>query len=125
MERLHWLLERAFDEDIGHLSATFTSVHMRAHQPTCTCDPYAVSSCSGLSQHVRLMAVELWCSGCYLQGHRQAFVLLFHRSRHVTLLNDACGAVVVAVVNAFVSGMSYIDTKERVLLKYIMHRAPP
>ena len=38
MERLHWLLERAFDEEIGQLSTTFTSVHMPAHQPTCTCD---------------------------------------------------------------------------------------
>ena len=26
MERLHWLLERAFDEDINQLSQTFTSV---------------------------------------------------------------------------------------------------
>ena len=38
MERLHWLLERAFDEEIGQLSATLTSVHMRAHQPTCAFD---------------------------------------------------------------------------------------
>lgn len=38
MERLHWLLERAFDEEICHLSATFTSVHMRAHQPSCAFD---------------------------------------------------------------------------------------
>ena len=28
MERLHWLLERAFDEEIGQLSTTFTSVHI-------------------------------------------------------------------------------------------------
>lgn len=27
MERLHWLLERAFDEDINQLSQTFTSVY--------------------------------------------------------------------------------------------------
>ena len=29
MERLHWLLERAFDEDIGQLSQTFTSVSIQ------------------------------------------------------------------------------------------------
>jgi hypothetical protein len=38
MERLHWLLERAFDEEIGQLSPTFTSVCMRARLPNCTFD---------------------------------------------------------------------------------------
>ena len=36
MERLHWLLERAFDEEVGQLSQVFTSVCIYLHISQCS-----------------------------------------------------------------------------------------
>lgn len=60
MERLHWLLERAFDEDINQLSHTFTAV------TTISCLPRLAPTVMATVQRSQgLWSVQACTLGCH------------------------------------------------------------
>lgn len=57
MERLHWLLERVFDEDINQLNQTFTAVTIISH-----CMAYCSSHLWSLVKTRRAEHAVMLCS---------------------------------------------------------------